>query len=220
MNERLAITRVVAHCRDPEIVGQCRTACEQLRWSFIHGDAEPPTLLGGGSELHVVEHFPELELPNGLGQPTGLIICDAGALPNLLRRSHAFGAYQLRPLRIEPLKEQLRRLGQGREGNLSQCISFGSIFLDSADRRVVWQGKLLSLTWREFDLLRMLVINGGNVVARDRIEASIYRWGQVLGSNAIEVYVHAIRQKTNPSLIETVHGIGYVVNEISTHKVS
>ncbi|MDL5031725.1 winged helix-turn-helix domain-containing protein [Pelomonas sp. APW6] len=203
------------HARDPAIVQVCRQVCDQLRWHVRTGGIEPPALLGGDAMLHVVEDHAARALPRSLGPPTALLVCDAGALQRLVGGgTHAFGAYQLRPMRAERLQEQLCRLRLGQAGNLAQCVRVGPLVLDAMDRRVVWQDQVLSLTWREYELLHVLVRHRGAVVARDRIEAAMYRWGQELGSNTIEVFVHALRSKTHPALITTVRGEGYQLNDL------
>lgn len=217
MNEAVPITQVLVHARDPGIVQVCRQVCDQLRWQCRTGSIEPPALLGGDATLHVVENHAGRDLPRALGQPTALLVCDAVALQRLVGGgAHAFAAYQLRPMRAERLQEQLRRLRLGQDGNLAQCVRVGPLVLDAMDRRVVWQGEVLSLTWREYELLQVLVRHRGTVVTRDRIEAAMYRWGQELGSNAIEVFVHALRSKTHPALIATVRGEGYQLMDLDS----
>jgi len=47
------------------------------------------------------------------------------------------------------------------------------------------------------------------VLSRDKLEAALYGWGEEIESNAIEVYIHHLRRKLDPSLIKTVRGQGY-----------
>lgn len=217
MNEAVPITQVLVHARDPGIAQVCHQVCEQLRWHCRTGSIDAPALLGGDATLYVVEDHAIRDLPRPLGRPTALMVCDAVALQHLVGGgAHAFGAYQLRPMRAERLREQLCRLRLGQEGNLAQCVRVGPLVLDAMDRRVVWQGEVLSLTWREYELLQVLVRHRGTVVPRDRIEAAMYRWGQELGSNAIEVFVHALRSKTHPELISTVRGEGYRLTDVES----
>lgn len=207
-------TQVHVHARDPDIVRVCRQVCDQLRWQCQQVSPVPPSLLGGEAMLHVVEDEPTLALPRTLGRPAALIVCETEALHRLVGGVHAFGAYQLRPLRAERLKEQLSRLRVGQDGNLIHCERLGPLVLDALDRRVVWKNEVLNLTWREYELLQVLMRHRDTVVSRDVIEAAMYRWGQELGSNAIEVYVHALRNKTHPGLITTVRGEGYRLNDV------
>lgn len=213
MNLAVPPTHVYVHARDPDILRACRQACDQLRWHCQPASPEPPALLGGEATLHVVEDQPGLTLPRALGRPTALLVCDPPAVAALVGRPHAYAAYLLRPLRPERLKEQLTRLRLAQATNLSTCQRVGPLVLDAMDRRVIWRGQVLNLTWREYELLQVLVTHRGTVVSRERIEAAMYRWGQELGSNTIDVFVHALRSKTDPALISTVRGEGYRLDD-------
>lgn len=135
-------------------------------------------------------------------------------IPNELQRLLAHGvppsdAYALRPSTATLLMRQLEALHRGALGNLAGCRWFGPLLLDIADGGSYWHGVPVALTGREFELLQMLVEAQGEVVERELIEQRIYRWGQELGSNAIDVHVHALRRKFGPDLIETVRGCGF-----------
>ena len=72
-------------------------------------------------------------------------------------------------------------------------------------------GKPVELKPREFALLHELMLNAGRVLTREQLEERLYRWGDEVGSNAVEVHVHRLRRKLAPSLIRTVRGVGYLV---------
>ena len=82
--------------------------------------------------------------------------------------------------------------------------------LDTDNRSLVIEGRVVALTPLEFGLLRMLVERPNQVVARDTLLAEV--WKQAFeGSNRIDVVVSSIRKKLakwSPSL-ETVTGHGY-----------
>lgn len=214
MNAAVPQTQVLVHARDPDILRVCRQVCDQLRWQCLPASPVPPPLLGGEATLHVVEDMPAQALPRTLGRPSALIVCETEALHRLVSGVHAFGAYQLRPLRAERLKEQLSRLRVGQGGNLAHCLRVGPLVLDTLDRRVVWRNEVLNLTWREYELLQVLMRHRDTVVSREVIESAMYRWGQELGSNTIDVHVHGLRNKTHGSLITTVRGEGFKLNDV------
>jgi two-component system response regulator QseB len=69
----------------------------------------------------------------------------------------------------------------------------------------------VSLSAREFALLLALVERPGTVLSRAQLEEKLYGWGEEVGSNTIEVYIHGLRKKLGSSLIHNVRGVGYTI---------
>lgn len=53
----------------------------------------------------------------------------------------------------------------------------------------------------------------GAVLSREKLEESVYGWGEEVGSNAIEVHLHHLRKKLGSATIKNVRGVGYRVTE-------
>ncbi|MGI4813170.1 MAG: response regulator [Janthinobacterium lividum] len=119
--------------------------------------------------------------------------------------------YLVKPFDLDELGARMRALlrrGAGRSGSLMRA---GALTLDPATHEVVLDGKLVALSAREFTLLEALLARPGAVLSKSRLEEKIYGWGEEIGSNTVEVYVHALRKKLGPELIRTVRGVGYMV---------
>ena len=69
----------------------------------------------------------------------------------------------------------------------------------------------IALAHREFRVLEALMRHKNQVLSRAQIEESLYGWGGEVESNAVEVYVHALRRKFTSGLIHTVRGVGYQI---------
>jgi len=69
----------------------------------------------------------------------------------------------------------------------------------------------LELSAREVSLLEILLTRAGRMVNKSQIVDHLCQWGEEVSSNAIEVYVHRLRKKLEPSgvRIATVRGLGY-----------
>ena len=69
----------------------------------------------------------------------------------------------------------------------------------------------LELSAREVGLLEILLTRSGRMVSKNQIVDHLCEWGEEVSSNAIEVYVHRLRKKLEPSgvKIATVRGLGY-----------
>jgi DNA-binding response OmpR family regulator len=72
-------------------------------------------------------------------------------------------------------------------------------------------GAPVELSEREFATLQELMANAGRVLTRAQLEDKLYGWGDEIGSNAVEVYVHQLRRKLYPEAIRTIRGVGYVM---------
>jgi DNA-binding response OmpR family regulator len=90
----------------------------------------------------------------------------------------------------------------------------GSLTLRPASNSVVWQGRTVALTAKEFRVLEALVQRRQRMVPREQLEAEIYGWNENVGSNAIEVHIHNLRRKLSPELIETTRGVGYQIGAL------
>ncbi len=93
-------------------------------------------------------------------------------------------------------------------------IVHGPLRVEPASRRVILDGKEISLTMREFDLLAFFVANPGRVFSRDQLMEAV--WGEPWfdDTSTVTVHVRRLRAKLDddpaqPRFIETVWGVGY-----------
>ena len=110
------------------------------------------------------------------------------------------------------VKAVLRRTGKKGEGD-GNVLSCGELTLDG-DKREVWYGSQeISLTYKEFELLRYLLSNQGFVLSRDQITERIWGFDFEGESRTVDMHIKAVRQKLDeagcPSIIKTVRGVGY-----------
>jgi DNA-binding response OmpR family regulator len=60
-------------------------------------------------------------------------------------------------------------------------------------------------------VLEALLLRPGAVLSRTQLEDRLYGFGDTVTSNAVEVYVHALRRKLGSDVIRTQRGAGYCV---------
>jgi DNA-binding response OmpR family regulator len=107
----------------------------------------------------------------------------------------------------------LRRMAGATGSTTKTVLTAGSITVDAAARRATRDGQELALTVRELDLLTFLLSNPGRAFTREQLMREV--WGWTFGDQStVTVHVRRLREKveqdpTNPSLIQTVWGIGY-----------
>jgi len=107
----------------------------------------------------------------------------------------------------------LRRVGRRREG--PDCRRFGELTVDLARAEVVRDGRRVTLSARELELLRCLVENAGTVLSRDALLDRVWGHDAMPIPRTVDVHVAWLRRKLEadprrPTLIRTVHGVGYV----------
>jgi two-component system response regulator MprA len=124
--------------------------------------------------------------------------------------------YLVKPFALEELLARLRALLR-RTGFAAgdEVLRVADLELRPAARTVHRDGDPVDLTRTEFDLLELLMVNAGIVMARHHIYERIWGFDFETTSNSLDVYVGYLRRKTEagdrPRLIHTVRGVGYVV---------
>ncbi len=121
--------------------------------------------------------------------------------------------YLIKPFDISELVARMRALQRRFAGRSDSLIELGSISINPSARSVTRSGEAIPLSAREYALLLALVERPGAVLSRSQLEDKLYGWGDEIGSNAIEVYIHALRKKLGAELIRTVRGVGYTVEK-------
>jgi two-component system OmpR family response regulator/two-component system response regulator QseB len=118
--------------------------------------------------------------------------------------------YLVKPFDLRELAARLRALIRRATGTAAGTIVCGALQLDPATHKVMYRSSGVELQAREFAVLQELMLNAGRVLSRTQLEASLYSSGQELASNAIDVYIHHLRKKICPEVVQTLRGVGYV----------
>lgn len=125
--------------------------------------------------------------------------------------------YLTKPFAFDELLARIVALKRrGQKVDEEQPLTVGDLVLDPRARRVFRGDQAITLTVREFDLLRYLMSNVDRVVSRQRLLSTVWEYGYDPGTKIVDVYVRYLRQKLDvegaPSLIQTVRGVGYMIS--------
>ena len=128
---------------------------------------------------------------------------DAGADDYICK---PFGVMEM----IARVKALLRRSGSEQ----SELLICGDITLDKEKRMVYAHGEPIDLTYKEFELLRLLMKNHGIVISRDVIMERVWESTFEGESRTIDVHVRSLRQKLGErgALIKTIRNVGYMID--------
>ncbi len=117
--------------------------------------------------------------------------------------------YLVKPFDLDELAARVRAVLRRRAGRTSSVLRIGELEIDAAARQVRWKGRDVALSAREYALLEALADRPGAFLSRAQLEDRLYGWDEEIGSNAVEVHIHALRRKLDPALIRNVRGLGY-----------
>ncbi|TDF62543.1 heavy metal response regulator transcription factor [Cupriavidus sp. L7L] len=124
--------------------------------------------------------------------------------------------YLVKPFAFSELLARVRTLLRRGTAQLAMDrIQVGDLVLDLARRRASRGGRRIPLTSKEFALLELLVRRHGEVLPRSLIASQVWDMNFDSDSNVIDVAIRRLRAKIDddfePKLIQTVRGMGYVL---------
>lgn len=119
--------------------------------------------------------------------------------------------YLVKPFDMGELVARLRALVRRASGKATPLLQVAGVKLEPAEHRVLYRDQNIELSAKEFAVLHALMLNAGKVLSRAQLEEQLYAWGDEIESNAVEVYIHHLRKKLCPELIETIRGVGYLI---------
>ncbi len=119
--------------------------------------------------------------------------------------------YVIKPFGMMELISRVRAvLRRFRKTNRDKIYEVGGLYVDPAKHIISVSGKEVSLSYKEYILLLVLLEAEGDVVGRDRLLVSV--WGEYYTeSRTLDVHIRKLRVKLGDAgkLIQTVKGIGY-----------
>ena len=126
--------------------------------------------------------------------------------------------YMTKPFAIEELLARIRVGLKKRRASstepASAALVAGPLRLDPASYAVSWNGTPISLTKKEFDLLRYLMAHKGQAVTRDTLLSDVWGYDYAGDTNVVDVYVRYLRHKIDePFQVKTIHtirAVGYM----------
>ena len=126
--------------------------------------------------------------------------------------------YLVKPFEFEELAARLRVLLRRKTSEqVSTVFTCGDLVVDVTRHSVTRGGKEIQLAAKEYALLEYMIRHKGVVLSREQIEASLWNYDSIIGSNVVDVYIRMLRKKIDEGyetkLIQTVRGYGYALKE-------
>ncbi|MEW6732217.1 MAG: response regulator transcription factor [Acidobacteriota bacterium] len=179
--------------------------CRQHEWALIVLDLNLPRMSGFELCRTLRRHSRTARTP--------ILILSARTSEDDKVHGFDLGAddYVTKPFSMRELKARvsvlLKRQG---EATITQPYDDGQLLINFEQMLVRFQGRLVTLTRKEFHLLKLLVENRGRILTRDLLLEKVWGLDYLGESRTIDVHVSRLRQKLGgDEYIQTVVGLGY-----------
>ena len=117
--------------------------------------------------------------------------------------------YVVKPFGIMELQARVKAVLRRTERRGDRVLTWGDVELDPAAREVHKAGKPVELTYKEFELLKLLFSRRGVALTRDEILQAVWDYDYTGETRTVDMHVKALRQKLGEDIITTVRGVGY-----------
>jgi DNA-binding response OmpR family regulator len=116
------------------------------------------------------------------------------------------------PAEVEARVRLLAKRRQAQARDSDAAVRVGELVVDPVSYQVRLKGRLLDLTYKEFELLRFLAARPGRVCTRSQLLQEVWGYDFFGGTRTVDVHVRRLRAKIGPeyeSMIATIRGVGY-----------
>ena len=117
--------------------------------------------------------------------------------------------YVVKPFGIMELQARVKAVLRRTQHRTDRVLTCGDLEIDPAAREVRKGGKLVELTYKEFELLKLLCTRRGVALTRDEILQAVWDYDYTGETRTVDMHVKALRQKLGEDVITTVRGVGY-----------
>ena len=143
--------------------------------------------------------------------PIIMVTAKSGQIDKIKGLDGGADDYITKPFDIMELISRVNALLRRVAPETSDLITYKKMTLALSERTVSVSGKPVTLTYKEFEILRLLAENRGKVLTRDTLMNRV--WGTEFEgeSRTVDVHIRTLRQKLGEAAeyIETVRNVGY-----------
>ena len=144
--------------------------------------------------------------------PLVLVLSEA-QLESLSLREDLFDDFVIEPVRVAELHTRLatvlQRTGRGTD---AEVLEYGALQINLSTYQAAVAGRVLDLTYMEYELLRFLASHPMRVFTREQLLNRVWGYEYYGGARTVDVHIRRLRAKlgeTHAGLISTVRSVGY-----------
>jgi two-component system OmpR family response regulator len=180
---------------------QARAALAAMQYAAVLLDLHLPD----GEGLSLLPHVRALR-----DRPIVIVLTARDQVTDRIRGLDA-GAddYLIKPYDPAELLARLRAVERRRSSVSTPVLQLGALEVDLAAELVRKDGMPVSLTQKEWALLRVMATRPERIHTRENLTDALYGFGDEVDSNTLEVFINRLRRKLGRSHIQTLRGLGY-----------
>ena len=115
------------------------------------------------------------------------------------------------PVLLKHIEAIFRRTNNSKEN--TSILKYKNIILNTENYEVYVDNQKVTLTFREYEILKLFLENQGKVFTRDNILNSIWNYDYFGDDKIVNTHIKNIRKKLGYEYIETVRGVGYKIDK-------
>lgn len=121
--------------------------------------------------------------------------------------------YIRKPFSVMELISRVKALLRRTEPEEIRTLALDELILNNEKREVTIDGQAIELTYKEYELLQLLLVNKGIVLSRDTIMDHVWGISYEGESRTLDMHIKTLRQKMGiyGARIRTVRNVGYVI---------
>ncbi len=122
--------------------------------------------------------------------------------------------YITKPFGVMELISRIKAVLRRTQTQKVNTVSLDEITIDEERHIVYINGEQVELTYKEYEILKLLIINKGIVLTRDRLMENIWGYDFEQGNRTVDVHIQSLRKKLGHSgdHIKTIRHVGYKID--------
>lgn len=209
-NRRLAeaVHDILKHRYDCDICGDGNTGCCLLS-DGGYDAAILDLMLPGMDGISILREARK----KGCSIPVLILTAKSSTEDRILGLESGADYYLTKPFDMQELLAVMKTILRRRGEMITECLCFGNITLNQADYTLKGSGKSIRLGKKEYDIMRILMINRDMVVSKETLLLKVWGNDAEAVENNVEIYISFLRKKLDflkaDTVIVTMRKLGY-----------
>ncbi len=186
---------------------------------FKQFEAEPPEMVLLDIMLPDIDGMEILKIirknNTTLDIPIIMLTAKSSSMDKIKGLNDGADDYIIKPFDVLELISRINAIFRRVGNKASSIIAHGDIVIDTDKHKVTVAEEIITLTFKEFELLKVLIENKGKVLSREKLMNVVWETDADVETRTVDVHIRTLRQKLKScaEYIETVRNVGYKVEE-------